>query len=268
METVAAGKSWGMGRVTFRFYAELNDFLPEGKRYRDIEYGFKGTPTVKDAIEALGVPHVEVDLIVVNGEPVDFTYRLRDGDRVAVYPVFESIDISPVAILRPKPLRRPRFVADVHLGKLARILRILGIDTALPPDPDDEELVRISVEEGRILLTRDRHLLKHGRLTHGYYVRADHPLEQAVEVVNRFDLWEEISPFTRCPVCNGVLERVDKEEVLERIPPRTAAWLDTYTRCRDCGKIYWPGTHYRALQGIVSRVLSSRPKGEDRLSKG
>ncbi len=250
-----------MGKATFRFYAELNDFLPRERRFRDIEYEFFGFPTVKDAIEALGVPHVEVDLIVVNGEPVDFSYHLRDGDRVAVYPVFESLDISGVSPLRPRPLRRPRFVADVHLGKLVRLLRLLGIDVVQPPDPADEELVRISREEGRVLLTRDRHLLKHGGLSHGYYVRADGAVEQAREVLRRFDLWGEVRPFTRCPVCNGSLERVSKEEVLGEIPPRTAAWLEEYSRCRSCGKLYWPGTHYRRLRETVEHILTGHPGG-------
>ena len=262
-----------MGKATFRFYAELNDFLPRDRRFRDIEYDFFGTPTVKDAIEALGVPHVEVDLILANGEPVDFSYHLRDGDRVAVYPVFESLDISGISPLRPRPLRRPRFVADVHLGKLVRLLRLLGIDVVQPADPDDEGLVRISREEGRVLLTRDRHLLKHGGLTHGYYVRADDAAEQAREVLQRFDLWEAVRPFTRCPVCNGPLEPVSKEEVREEIPPRTAAWLEEYSRCRSCGKLYWPGTHYRRLREVIDRVLSGRPgrpstpPGEERPSQ-
>lgn len=247
-----------MGRATFRFYAELNDFLPPEMRQRDIQYRFFGSPTVKDAIEALGVPHVEVDLILANGEPVDFSYHLVDGDRIAVYPVFESLDISGVSRLRPTPLREVRFVADVHLGKLVRILRLLGIDVSQPGDPADEELVRISREEKRILLTRDRHLLKHGKLTHGYFVRSDEAVEQAREVLRRFDLWGQVSPFSRCPVCNGVLEPVAKEEVLERIPPRTAAWLEEYSRCRGCGKLYWPGTHYRRLEELLARVLSGR----------
>jgi hypothetical protein len=250
-----------MGKATFRFYAELNDFLPRDRRFRDIEYAFFGTPTVKDAIEALGVPHVEVDLILVNGEPVDFSYHLEDGDRVAVYPTFESLDISGISSLRPRPLRRVKFVADVHLGKLVRVLRLLGIDVVQPDDPEDEELVRISQEEGRVLLTRDRHLLKHGKLTHGYYVRADGAVEQAREVLQRFDLWEEVRPFTRCLLCNGSLEPVPKEEVLEKIPPRTAAWLDEYTRCRSCGRLYWPGTHYRRLNEMIARVISGRPGG-------
>lgn len=250
-----------MGRAIFRFYAELNDFLPPEKRGRDIEYEFFGIPTVKDAIEALGVPHVEVDLVLVNGEPVDFSHHLRDGDRVAVYPVFESLDISGVSRLRPKPLREPKFVADVHLGKLVRILRLLGIDVVQPADPTDEELVRMSREEGRILLTRDRHLLKHGGLTHGYYVRGERAVEQAREVLRRFDLWGQVRPFSRCPVCNGALEPVRKEEVLDRIPPRTASWLSQYTRCRDCGKLYWPGTHYGRLRETMEKVLAAAPRG-------
>lgn len=248
-----------MGKATFRFYAELNDFLPQALRFRDVEYEFFGFPTVKDAIEALGVPHVEVDLIVVDGEPVDFSHHLRDGDRVAVYPVFETLDISGVTRLRPCPLRRPRFVADVHLGKLVRILRLLGIDVVQPRDAADEELVRISREEGRVLLTRDRHLLKHGGLTHGYYVRSEEAVEQAREVLRRFDLRGEVRPFSRCPLCNGILREVPKEEVREVIPPLTAAWLDRYTKCLSCGKLYWPGTHYRRLRELVDRVLSGAP---------
>ena len=245
-----------MPRATFRFYAELNDFLPIERRGHAFTYEFFGSPAVKDAIEALGVPHVEVDLILVNGESVPFSYRLQDGDRVAVYPIFESLDISPLLRLRPRPLRQPRFVADVHLRRLARLLRLLGLDVAFQPGAADEELVRISLEEERTLLTRDRQLLKYGRLTHGYFVRAERPLEQAREVVRRFDLAGVVRPFSRCLECGGELVRVRKEEVLGRIPPRTAAWLSEYVLCRSCGKVYWRGTHLRRLVRLVEEVLA------------
>ncbi|MCD6321220.1 Mut7-C ubiquitin/RNAse domain-containing protein [Candidatus Bipolaricaulota bacterium] len=248
-----------MPKAVFRFYAELNDFLPREWRQRDIEYSFLGRPMVKDAIEALGVPHVEVDLVLANGESVPLEYHLQDGDRIAVYPVFESLDISDIVRIRRRPLRRPRFVADVHLGKLVRYLRLLGLDVESPPDASDEELVRISAEEGRILLTRDRHLLKHGSLTHGYWVRSDDPVEQAREVIRRFDLEREIRPFSRCLACNGPLVPVPKEEVLGKIPPRTAAWLDEFYRCRRCGKLYWPGTHYRRLRRVLDEILGRSP---------
>ncbi len=153
-------------------------------------------------------------------------------------------------------MRRPKFVADVHLRRLARLLRLLGLDVVFLPGADDEELLRISLEEGRILLTRDRQLLKHGRLTHGYFVRAEHPLEQAREVVRRFDLAGEVRPFSRCLECGGELTKVQKEEVLERIPPRTAAWLSEYVLCRGCGKLYWRGTHFHRLARLVTDILS------------
>jgi len=244
-----------MNEATFRFYEELNDFLPEESRKRPVSFTFVVGPSVKDAIEALGVPHVEVDLVVVNGRSVGFDHRLGNGERVAVYPVFESIDVSPAVRLRPEPLRRTAFVADVHLRRLARLLRLLGLDTVHGSDLDDDEIVAISKREHRIILTRDRQLLKHGDVTHGYWVRSTDPTEQAREVVRRFDLRDQISPFSRCLVCNGELERVEKGEVLDRIPPKTAAWLDEYYACRSCRKLYWRGTHADRLADTIDRIV-------------
>jgi len=261
-------KSCIVSEATFRFYAELNDFLPPARRGREFTYRFLGSPAVKDAVEALGVPHVEVDLILVNGEPVPFTYRLQDGDRVAVYPVFESLDISPLTRLRPSPLRHPTFLADVHLRKLARLLRLLGFEVWFKPDADDRQLIQISVEEGRILLTRDRHLLKHGALAHGYWVRAERPVEQSREVIRRFDLLGLMRPFTRCLECGGLLRPVEKEDVIDHIPPRTAAWLEEYVMCQRCGKLYWRGTHYGHLKRLVSEILSPFAQGAAESRRG
>jgi len=244
----------------FRFYAELNDFLPEGSRKRTVPYTFFGSPAVKDAIEAIGVPHVEVDLVIANGRSVDFSYRLRDGDRIAVYPVFETLDIAPLVRLQGRPLRNPSFITDVHLGKLTRLLRLLGFDTAHGPDLDDAGIVKRALSEGRIILTRDRELLKRRAITHGYWVRSSDPIEQAREVVRRFDLAGRVERFARCTKCNGSIVPVAKEEVRERIPPRTAAWLDEYYRCQGCGKIYWQGTHYPRLQGIIDSILDRSEK--------
>jgi uncharacterized protein with PIN domain len=246
--------------ATFRFYAELNDFLPVDRRKVEIPYRFHVSPTVKDAIEALGVPHVEVDLILVNGVSVGFDHRLGNGDRVSVYPVFESLDIAPVVRLREAPLRRSAFVADVHLRRLARFLRLLGFNTLHSNDFDDAELVEISTSEGRILLTRDRQLLKHGRVAHGYWVRSTDPVEQAREVVRRFDLADSVQPFSRCPACNGNLGAVEKEAVAAEIPPKTARWLDEYVQCDACGKLYWHGTHFQRLEGLIERILEDSPQ--------
>jgi len=245
-----------VGAASFRFYAELNDFLPPGLRRREIPYRFYGSPAVKDAIEALGVPHVEVDLILANGRSVGFDYRLQPGDRIAVYPVFESLDITPLVRLQGRPLRHPRFIADVHLGKLVRLLRLLGLDIVEFAGEEDAALVKAALKEGRIILTRDRDLLKRGAVTHGYWVRSTDPVEQAREVVRRFDLRSQARPFTRCVSCNGLLVWVKKEKVIDRIPPKTARWQDEYLICTDCGKLYWRGTHYPQIERTIMLILS------------
>jgi uncharacterized protein with PIN domain/sulfur carrier protein ThiS len=239
----------------FRFYEELNDFLEPARRKRPFPYRFNGTPSVKDAIEAIGVPHTEVELVVVNGESVGWDHHLRDGDRVSVYPVFESIDVSAAVRLRPAPLREVRFVADVHLGKLARLLRMLGFDTVYQRDYSDEDIVGISVAERRIVLTRDRGILKTRAVTHGYWVRSSVPEEQLREVIARFDLASRARPFDRCMMCNGALVRVEKREVLGRLPRKTAMFYEEFFRCEVCGKVYWKGSHYERMKNAMRKVL-------------
>ena len=245
--------------ATVRFYAELNDFLAPGDRGAPIAYRFSGSPTIKDAIEALGVPHTEVELIVVGGRSVDFGYRLRDGDRVAVYPVFEAMDVSPLVRLRERPLREPRFVLDAHLGKLARLLRLLGFDTLYRNDFDDAEIIDISLEQGRIVLTRDRGILKHGRLTHGYCVRSPASVEQVREVVARFDLRSSIAPFKRCMMCNGAIRVVSRRDVEHRLPPRASREHDEFRHCEGCDRVYWKGSHYARLRALVQRLFPEAP---------
>jgi uncharacterized protein len=190
--------------------------------------------------------------VLVNGDSVDFAYQLQDGDRVSVYPVFEGFDIGPVSKVRPRPLRRIRFVADVHLGRLVRYLRLLGFDTAYHNDWTDTRLVEAAVGESRILLTRDRGLLKRGAIDHGYLVRHTEPRAQLEEVLERFDLRGSLRPFTRCPVCNGRVRPVAKAEVIARLPPRTARHYEEFWRCDACGRVYWKGGHYRSLQALVA----------------
>jgi uncharacterized protein with PIN domain len=245
----------------FRFYAELNDLLPADRQRRTFAYTFRGHPSLKDAIEALGVPHTEVDLILVNGKSVGFGQHLGNGDRVAVYPVFESLDISPVARLRDEPLREPKFVLDVHLGKLARLLRLLGFDTLYKNDYADAEIVRTSVQERRIILTRDRGILKRKAVTHGYLVRSTEPEEQAREIVRRLDLSAQVKPLIRCVRCNGLIARVDREAVLPRLPPKVAASTDDFYQCVSCRQVYWPGTHLEGIRATIARILDSTQGG-------
>lgn len=243
-----------MKQVSFRFYAELNDLLPVAKRYVTFTHCFEYPASVKDTIESLGVPHTEVDLILVNGESVDFSYLIQAGDRISVYPVFESIDIAPLVRLRPQPLREPRFVLDTHLGRLARYLRMLGFDTLYRNDYADAELARISAQEHRILLTRDPGLLKRSVVTHGYWIRESDPHRQTREVLARFDLFEAIAPFTRCLRCNALLQPVPKEVILDRLPRMTKEGYDEYHLCPACCRVYWKGTHYRRMQQLIERL--------------
>lgn len=241
--------------ATFRFYAELNDFLPPDRRQRPVTYRFTVAPSVKDAIESLGVPHPEVDLILANGQSVDFTYLLKPGDFISVYPVFEAFDIGPLVKVRAEPLREVRFVLDVHLGRLAGYLRMLGFDTLYRNDFDDDELARISSEQHRILLTRDRGLLKRSIVTHGYCLRTTNPRQQLAEVVSRFDLARQAQPFRRCIRCNGLLEPVDKATVAPQLKPDTLAAFDEFHRCRECGQIYWAGSHYERMRQFINATI-------------
>ena len=243
--------------VDVRAYAELNDFLARGERGTTVRRPFQPHQTVKDVVEAMGIPHTEVDLIIVNGEPVEFSHRPQSGDRLAVYPVFEALDIAPVARLRSVPLREPRFVVDVHLGPLARLLRLLGFDTRWDRDLDDDSLAAIAVEEHRVLLTSDRGLLKRKAITHGLFVRPSVAVDQAVQVLRRLELDSQLAPFTRCLNCNGMLTPVSKAEVLDRLQPLTRRHYEDFHRCDACGQVYWRGSHHDRLAGLVEEIRAA-----------
>ncbi|MBN2161244.1 MAG: Mut7-C ubiquitin/RNAse domain-containing protein [Spirochaetes bacterium] len=252
-----------MYRVAIRFYEELNDFLRPSHRKRELDFEFGGRRSVKDLIESFGVPHVEVDLILVNGRSVDFSYIVADGDRLSVYPVFESLDIGSVTRLRPSPLRDPRFVLDVHLQKLARRLRLMGFDVDYLPDRDDAALAETADREGRILLSRDRQLMMRKRVARGLYVRNTDPDRQVAEILDRLQLRGLCRPFTRCIECNQTIEELDAAgpdfAALEKtIPPGVRSWCREYYRCLGCGRIYWKGSHYEKLKKRVEMILDGR----------
>ena len=244
-------------RAEFRFYAELNDHLAPDQQYQTLERRFYAPGTVKDQIESFGVPHTEVELIAVNGESVDFSRLVRDGDRVAVYPVFESIDVRRELRVRPEPLRDLKFVLDVHLGKLAGYLRMLGFDALYTNSATDPELVRISSEQLRVLLTRDRRLLMHAAVTRGYWLRHTESRRQVGEVMCRFDLAGAVRPFTRCMECNSPLQASSRTEVAGRIPPRAAELRDDFLRCSGCGRAYWRGSHYYRMRHWIEELLQT-----------
>ncbi|MBU1107474.1 MAG: Mut7-C ubiquitin/RNAse domain-containing protein [Candidatus Riflebacteria bacterium] len=242
-----------MINVSIRFYEELNDFIRADCRKKLIERQLNHCTTVKDLIESFGVPHTEVDLILVNGNSADFACRVNDGDIISVYPVFESFDISEVTRLQERPLRNLQFIADCHLGKLAGKMRLLGLDVEFRNAVSDDELVAAVVNDKKVLLSRDRRLLMRKVIDRGYLIRSQNPDEQVTEVIRRFDLSSQLHPFTRCARCNGILERAEKNAVLHLLEPKTRLYFEVFFQCQACQQVYWQGSHFSAIEEFIKR---------------
>lgn len=241
-------------KVTLRFYEELNDFLPPNKRRKRLEHSFIDRTSVKDMIESLGVPHTEVDLILANGNSVNFSYLVNNGDDISVYPMFESLDITNLQRLRAKPLRKPKFILDVHLGKLAKYIRMLGFDTLYKNNYKDEEIAEISLKEKRVILTKDRGILKRSEVTHGYWIRSSKTEEQLIEVIKRFDLKEQIKGLSRCLLCNSLLRKISKEKVIDRLPRKVKEFQNEFYYCKKCEKVFWKGSHYTKMMKTIENL--------------
>ena len=244
-----------MPKVTFRFYEELNDFLPKHRRKTDFEAKFKGKGSIKDMIEAFGVPHTEIDLILVDGNSVDFNYILQDEDRVSVYPAFESLNITDVTQLRTIPLRRNKFLADINLGDIVKYMRVLGLDLFFDSLLSTREIIEISKRENRIILTKDSKLLKFKDVSHGIFIRPGTTTGQIRRIINYLDIKDDIKPFSRCLQCNTLLDVVPKDKILDRIPPMTKDFCDEYVQCQSCDKIYWKGTHFIHMEKVLKQIL-------------
>lgn len=237
-----------VNQATFRFYEELNDFLPLDKKKVAFLYSFGGTPSIKDVIEAIGVPHVEVNLIQVNGQTVDFNYRLKNNDVISVYSVLK---------IQEKGAKEIKFILDVHLGKLAKYLRMCGFDTVYQNDYNDKKIIEISLEENRIILTRDIGLLKVKSVSNGYFIRDQNSKAQLTEVLKHFDLYQAINPFSRCIKCNGKLERIEKEKIIQQLEPLTQKYFNTFFRCTHCQSIFWEGSHFDRMSSFINTIKNS-----------
>ncbi|MFO8234162.1 MAG: Mut7-C RNAse domain-containing protein [Bacteroidales bacterium] len=244
--------------ATFRFYEELNDFIPSNQDKGDRSHFFYGSPKVKHVIESFGIPHTEVDLILVNDNPVSFDYTIKHNDRIAVYPKFETLDISEVTKLNNSPLRVTKFILDVHLGKLARYLRLLGFDSLYSNDLGDDTIINISEKEHRIILTRDKGILKNNKVTHGYYLRSDNPTDQLQEVIKRFYLDKNLKIFSRCMECNGDIVAISKEDIQPELLPGTIQYYNEFFQCKTCRKIYWKGSHYQNMINFIETILQEQ----------
>ena len=246
-----------LNKAKFRFYEELNDFLSQDKKKILFTHCFECNPSIKDVIESMGVPHTEIDMILVNGISVNFFYQLKDKDVVSVYPVFESLDISNVTHLRERPLREPKFILDVHLGRLARYLRMFGFDTLYENNYHDSDIIKLSNEHKRTILTRDVGILKNSDVTHGYWIRSQDPMEQLKEVIVRSDLMNLIKPFYRCSECNGIIKKVTKVSVIDKLKPGTKKYFNEFFKCTSCQKIYWKGSHFKKMNNFIGKLKTT-----------
>jgi uncharacterized protein with PIN domain len=239
-------------RVRLSFHGDLPFFLKRRAGPTTERYLAERT-SVKDIIESCGVPHTEVDLILVNGQPTDFAAFVTQDVAMDVHPVELS---RPTVFLenRLQVLHIEKFVADGHLGKLVRDLRLLGIDVAYDRAAEDRQLLRIAENDGRAILTRDRHLLMHASVGHGYYLRSQEPLEQTIEVLRRFELFPCLKPFTRCLRCNSALKPVEKAKIIDELEPLTKIYYEQFRRCTSCGQIYWSGSHFKKLEARIAKL--------------
>lgn len=243
-----------MDYVSIQCYADLSDFLPPSRRNTAFAVPWVERESIKNLIESQGVPHTEVEALLANGTPCDFSYLVQPGDQIAAYPASAVPEHARAVPLRP-PISTLRFVLDTHLGRLAAYLRMLGFDTLYRNDYDDPELAWCSFSEERILLTRDLGLLKRGIVIHGYFVRETTPGRQIAEVMQRFGLRDSVMSFKRCIRCNGLMQPVDKHEISAQLAPKTRQFYDEFHRCQSCAQIYWRGSHYQHMQQFIERVL-------------
>lgn len=237
--------------ITFRCYAELNDFLPLKHRQSQFIYPLKTPVTLGEALESLRIPLSEVDLVLVNGQPVSLNQRLCENDFVSIFPTFETLDISELKVDHTSALRVTRFILDAHLGKLAKYLRMLGFDTLYRNDYGDEEIIDLAVKEKRIILSRDKLLLQSKRITHGYYIRATEKHEQLREVVQKFDLYSQFKSFSRCMTCNKELVSKSREEVTHLVKEDILQLFIEFYYCPACKKVYWKGSHFKRMESFI-----------------
>jgi len=243
-----------MYRIILHFYGELNKFLSPEKRDTDFEFEFKSRRSVKDLIESFGIPHTEIDVILLNDKSIDFSYIVQDGDNIKVYPASETLNLKLIKHLKPQ-FETIKFLVDIHLAKLARYLRLLGLDAICERNLTPENLVEKALDENRIIVTRSRTLLRTKEITYGILIKEDNPEKQLEEIFNRFDFSTYCEPFKRCMECNSILQPIEKEKIIDRLLPKVKEAYDSFTICTHCDKIFWEGTHFDKLSELIKKII-------------
>jgi len=234
-----------------KFHGSCRDFLETSACHEWVEYRFDDKPSVKDTIEAMGVPHPEVGGIRVNQAWVGFNYSLADEDVIDVFPSPHESQLLPY-----KPDGETVFLLDVHLSKLARYLRMAGFSCLhQAEDLGDALLAHLSKTHDYILLTRDLGLLKRGDVRYARWVRSTDPYEQFCEIVSHYQLARQFRPFSRCVKCDGNIKDIDKPLVEGLVPNSVFETQVSFRQCAGCEQIYWKGTHYEKIQHIIQQAL-------------
>jgi len=240
--------------MIINFWGNLKELLrPPFRGQKMVAYQLTRQASVKDIIEALGVPHTEVGRLTVAGRELSFAALGAENDRLDVYPLCPPVDVLTPTLLRPEPLASITFAVDMNVGKLATLLRMAGFDTFYRNYISDSELIEVAVREKRIVLSKDRDLLKRKDVVFGYLVREIYPEKQLAEIVHLFGLKEQFKPLSRCLRCNALLQPVEKRRILNRLEPLTQTYYHAFHRCPCCDRIYWPGTHRDTMLLMLAR---------------
>lgn len=249
---IRGGHHVAMPRIVVEVDAPLRPLLPRGERGGRLERDAAATETVAHLLQVIGVPVTEVGDVRVDGWTVG-RERLR-GTHLERH---AFLQVAP----RPRPQPHPgRFLLDVHLGALARRMRLLGLDTAYDAGADDQLLAARSAAEHRVLLTRDRGLLFRSLVPDGALIRFDDVDQQLDDVLDRFS--PTLAPWTRCLRCGAPLAEVAAQDVAAEVEPGTRRTYSSFSRCTGCGQVYWRGAHSRRLEHIVERAQRSAPSAE------
>ncbi len=242
-----------MFEVALRFRGSLVFFLYRRGRRDFFTARYRQRRSLKDLIESYGIPHVEVGAVLSRGSRIDMNYIPGHDDSIVLYPYYWTDDVIDTGSVIPAG--GVRFISDVHLRKLVRLMRFYGHDVLFNAEWDDSELAHVAAAGDRILLTRDSQLLMRKEVAYGYYLRSQNSDEQLEEILARWPLNASRRMRSRCMVCNGIIKRITGDEsdyAALTVPPEVAKWCSEYFRCTGCGKIYWKGSHYDRIAARVS----------------
>ncbi len=243
-----------MKSITIFFDPAFLRLLPARHRRLEIRYSFEGRPSIKHVLESFGVPHTEIGEIQIRENLAEMGHIIEDGEVYHIFPVRNAAHEDRTEL----PAIAPRFIIDTHLGKLATYLRLFGFDTLYDNQATDEDLARISRQDQRILLTRDRGLLKRKTIIAGFCLVQDDPEDQLRAVIERFGLSTQIHPFTRCLRCNGLFLPIEKKDVAGRVPEQSFKVYQEYWFCQNCNQVYWKGTHFEHMETFIRRVVPNK----------